>query len=306
MTAPLVSIVTATFNRANVLRYTIESVVAQTFRDWELLVVGDACTDDTEDVVRSFGDPRVRFVNLAVNSGEQATPNNEGVRLARGEYVAFLNHDDLWTRDHLATCLGAIGDGVFVSTLVLYLVAEGDVHLGGVCPRGAYDPSVPLVASSWFFRRSLAADVGPWRRARELHGAPSQEWLFRAWRKGHRLQSVAKPTVLAIPSGHRAGSYAARESAIHAEHARLLRDDPQLVERLLLAAAFRLTADAQEMSIAKPLARAGRNVLRRAAIAAGVHPHALQNAIRYRRKGGFLDTLRRNRGLPPLPRERPS
>jgi glycosyltransferase involved in cell wall biosynthesis len=299
---PRVSIVTATFNRANVLRHTIESVRAQTFADWEMLIVGDACTDDTAEVVASFGDARIRFVNLPENSGEQALPNNEGVRLARGELVAFLNHDDLWFPEHLATGLESIGDAAFVSAVALYVTASGDIHLSGVCPTGVYDPSVPVAASSWLFRRSLAEEVGPWRPARELHSAPSQEWLFRAWRQGHRMRSTAQPTVLAIPSGHRQRAYADREVDIHAEYARLMREDSRLVERLLLAAALRLTGATQDISITSPLRRAARNVVRRAAIAFGVHPHGVQNAIRYRRKGGMLDVLRRNRGLTPLPR----
>jgi glycosyltransferase involved in cell wall biosynthesis len=303
---PRISIVTATFNRSNILGYTIASVLAQTITDWEMLVIGDACTDDTEAVVSSFGDPRIRFVNLALNSGEQATPNNEGVRLAQGEFIAFLNHDDLWTPDHLASCLDAIGDGEFVSALTLYVVAAGTIHLGGVCPNGTYDPSVTLVASSWFLRRSLAREVGPWRPARAMHSTPSQEWVFRVWRAGHRMRSTGRPTVLAIPSGQRAGSYAQREATINAEYARMLRDDPELTQRLLLNAAMRLTADAQDISVRRPLIRAARNVMRRAAILFGVHPHGLQNAVEHRRKGGLIDALRRTRGLPPLRRERTS
>ncbi len=93
---PLVSIITATYNRSNVLCYAIDSVLRQTVTDWELLVIGDACTDDTEQIVAAIGDPRVRFFNLEKNVGEQSGPNNAGVRLAHGKSLAFLNHDDLW------------------------------------------------------------------------------------------------------------------------------------------------------------------------------------------------------------------
>ena len=54
--APAVTVVVATYNRSRVLRHAVASVVASTFRDWELLVVGDACTDDSGEVVRSFAD----------------------------------------------------------------------------------------------------------------------------------------------------------------------------------------------------------------------------------------------------------
>jgi glycosyltransferase involved in cell wall biosynthesis len=81
--APSLSVVVATYNRSNVLRLAVESVLWQTFEDWELWVVGDACTDDTEEVMRDFGDPRVKFVNLELNVGEQSEPNNEGFNRAR-------------------------------------------------------------------------------------------------------------------------------------------------------------------------------------------------------------------------------
>src|SRR5262245_41215209 len=105
---PAISVVTATFNRSHVLRLAIESVRRQTVSDWELIVVGDACTDDTAAVVAGFGDERIRFVNLARNHGEQSVPNNAGTELANGRYLAYLNHDDLWFSDHLETLRTAL------------------------------------------------------------------------------------------------------------------------------------------------------------------------------------------------------
>ena len=93
---PLVSIVVATYNRAHVVAHAIASVRRSTVTDWELIVVGDRCTDDTEAVVAGFADPRITWVNLPENAGEQSGPNNEGIRRARGRYLALLNHDDLF------------------------------------------------------------------------------------------------------------------------------------------------------------------------------------------------------------------
>src|SRR3954449_1280859 len=101
MGSPAVSIVVATYNRSNVLELAIASARAQTFTDWEMHVVGDACTDDSEQVVASFADPRIHWTNLPVNHGDQSGPNNHGVERSRGRYVAFLNQDDLWFPDHL-------------------------------------------------------------------------------------------------------------------------------------------------------------------------------------------------------------
>src|SRR3984957_4345570 len=94
--APLVSVIIATYNYCNVLRCAIQSALGQTFHDFELLVIGDGCTDESEAVAASFGDSRIHWYNLAGNSGYQAAPNNAGLQMARGRYVAYLGHDDLW------------------------------------------------------------------------------------------------------------------------------------------------------------------------------------------------------------------
>src|SRR3954451_18996395 len=98
---PRVTVIIATYNWSSVLPYSIGSVLRQTFTDFELLVVGDGCTDDSEQVVASIDDPRVRWINLAENSRHQSGPNNEGLRQARGELIAYLGHDDVWLPPHL-------------------------------------------------------------------------------------------------------------------------------------------------------------------------------------------------------------
>jgi glycosyltransferase involved in cell wall biosynthesis len=298
----LISVITATYNRANVLRLTIESLRAQTFPDWELIVVGDGCTDDTADVVASFGDPRISFTNLPHNSGDQAAPHNAGLALTSGDFIAFLNHDDLWTRDHLATALARLqssrADLVF--TITIAIGVEGIPGLMGTSASGVYEPRWFVPASSWVMRRALAESVGPWRRAKEVFAAPSQEWLFRAWKEGHTLVSIAKPTVIALHSGPRKSSYANREVRENEQYAALLRDDPQVVDRWMTQIAVRVSAESETpYRLAR---RAVKEVLIRTSIALGVHPSSVLNAFRYRRRGGFVDLLRRNRGLPPLPK----
>src|SRR6476620_11776699 len=104
--SPEVSVVIAAYNRSDTLRLTIESVLAQTFADFDVWVIGDACTDDSGQVVQSFGDQRLHWENLEKNTGTQSGPNNRGIQRSSGRWIAYLGHDDLWFPWHLETLLG--------------------------------------------------------------------------------------------------------------------------------------------------------------------------------------------------------
>lgn len=101
LTRPAVSVVVPAFNRSTLLRRAIDSVLAQTFGDFELIVVDDASTDDTEASVRAYRDPRVRYLRQPQNAGVSAA-RNRGIRESRGDYVAFLDCDDEWLPGKLA------------------------------------------------------------------------------------------------------------------------------------------------------------------------------------------------------------
>lgn len=95
-TNPQVSVVLPTFNRARELRRSIHSVLSQTFRDFELIVIDDASTDDTEEVMKGIDDGRLRYERLSTNLGG-AEARNIGSSMARGDIVAFQDSDDEWT-----------------------------------------------------------------------------------------------------------------------------------------------------------------------------------------------------------------
>lgn len=98
---PQVTVLMAVFNGARHLRQAIDSVLSQTYRDFELLIVDDASTDDTREIVRSYADPRLRLVCAPVNQGLPGALNR-GLHLARGTYVARLDHDDVALPGRLA------------------------------------------------------------------------------------------------------------------------------------------------------------------------------------------------------------
>lgn len=99
MNIPSVSVVIPAYNSAAPLREAVESVFGQTYQDFEILVVDDGSTDDTESVARSFGN---RIVYLKQENRGAGAARNHGIRKAQGRYVAFLDSDDLWCPSKLA------------------------------------------------------------------------------------------------------------------------------------------------------------------------------------------------------------
>lgn len=101
---PIVSVVTPTFNRAGYLHYAIESVLAQTVGEFELLVIDDGSTDATPELMERYTcDPRVRYFRQP-NQG-QSVARNRGISEAKGDYVCFLDSDNLWLPDKLEKSL---------------------------------------------------------------------------------------------------------------------------------------------------------------------------------------------------------
>lgn len=95
---PRVSIITPAYNAEKLIDATIQSVVNQTFTDWEMIVVDDCSSDETRRVVENWTrkDGRIRLEALSKNFGGPAGPRNVGVTLARAEFIAFLDSDDIW------------------------------------------------------------------------------------------------------------------------------------------------------------------------------------------------------------------
>jgi len=99
-TAPLVTVIIPTYNRAHLLNRAIRSVLSQTFQDWELIVVDDGSTDNTEEIVKGFSDSRLHYIRHKVNCGAPAA-RNTGIKMAQGDYIAFLDSDDEWLPEKL-------------------------------------------------------------------------------------------------------------------------------------------------------------------------------------------------------------
>lgn len=96
----LISIITPTYNCAQFIVETIKSVINQTYTNWEMIIVDDASNDNTEEVVKSIKDERIKYIRLKENSGA-ATARNIAMENASGKFMAFLDSDDIWIKDKL-------------------------------------------------------------------------------------------------------------------------------------------------------------------------------------------------------------
>lgn len=107
---PTVSVVIPTYNHAQFLKDAIDSVMNQTVDDWEIIVVNNYSEDNTIEIVSSFKDLRIRLINFR-NHGIIAASRNQGIRMAQGKFVAFLDSDDIWYPKKLENCLGLLKSG---------------------------------------------------------------------------------------------------------------------------------------------------------------------------------------------------
>lgn len=119
----LVSIITPSYNTAKYIGETIRSVLDQTYQNWELIIVDDCSKDDTDAVVSSFSDERIRYLKNEKNSGA-AVSRNYALREAKGRWIAFLDSDDLWLPEKLEKQVAFMEDGGYAFSYTGYKVVN--------------------------------------------------------------------------------------------------------------------------------------------------------------------------------------
>lgn len=127
MNQPLISVVIPVYNRASVLSAALRSVTAQTFRDFEIIVIDDGSTDDIAATLGGFDTLSIRLLRHSQNRGAAAA-RNTGVRAAQGRFIAFLDSDDVWMPDKLAQQITVIesADGSTKACCTSYVAVRDD------------------------------------------------------------------------------------------------------------------------------------------------------------------------------------
>ncbi len=238
---PLVSVIIATYNWSSVLRLAIHSVLWQTLQDFEVIVAGDGCTDDSESVVQSFGDARIRWHNLPENHGHQTPANNAVLRLARGRYIAYLGHDDIWHPEHLMTLVEAAtrANADFSSSLVEMIRPEGSHYreLGGIFPWFGYKGAQGLPISGVLHRRDVIDRIGEWKDYRIVWRNPDVDFVFRAAEAGMKFVSTGEMTVFKFNSSIRKNCYIERPCVEQKSYIERIQREPDFMWREVVALA---------------------------------------------------------------------
>lgn len=131
----LVSIITPTYNCGRYIGAAIDSVLAQTHKDWEMLIVDDCSTDNTSSVVSAYHDPRIRYIRSNERMGAAMT-RNAALRMAHGRWIAFLDSDDLWHPEKLERQIRFMEDNGYAFTYHAYREIDEESQPLGVTVSG--------------------------------------------------------------------------------------------------------------------------------------------------------------------------
>lgn len=135
MTKGLVSIITPTYNCGRFIAETIQSVLAQSYTNWEMIIVDDCSTDNTQDEVTKFNDKRITYHRLKHNSGA-AVARNKALSMAHGRWIAFLDSDDLWLPDKLKHQIKFMEQNDYAFSYHKYTEIDEESHPLGIEVRG--------------------------------------------------------------------------------------------------------------------------------------------------------------------------
>ncbi len=113
---PLVSIIIPTYNHAKYLDRALKSVIDQTYKNWEIIVVDNFSSDNTEEVILKYKDGNIKYVKVK-NNGVIAKSRNIGISYATGDWIAFLDSDDWWEKNKLEECINCLSKNINIDLI---------------------------------------------------------------------------------------------------------------------------------------------------------------------------------------------
>jgi glycosyltransferase involved in cell wall biosynthesis len=208
---PLFTILLPTHARSDVIGFAIQSVLAQYFQSFELMVIGDGAEPGTKDAVMAFGDPRIQWLDLPKSPGFGYANRNVALRIARGKYVAFVADDDLLLPDHLSLLKEQLDTGA-----KLACVRAAWVSSDGIAAPFPNNLSLPdeleafmtrsnsMPASCFAYRKDALDDNSHW---------PEDGQGAGDWRLWHRMLTENPTRPIGVISSYSVLHFAARRRA---------------------------------------------------------------------------------------------
>lgn len=194
MESPLISIIIPAYNPGKLIAETIDSVLNQTYQNFEIIIVDDGSTDNTRQIIESFTDKRIKLYSQK-NSGLPSIPRNKGVSYAQGEFLAFLDHDDVWKPEKLERQLKIIAQDPSISlvcTNAFKLFNDQKTTIPTLSGKqsGKFDdsylfPRSFVIQSSVLLKKSVFHDVGGLDEARELKAVEDYDLWIRVYQKNN-------------------------------------------------------------------------------------------------------------------------
>jgi glycosyltransferase involved in cell wall biosynthesis len=202
-TNPTVSVIIPAYNVASYIAETLESVLAQTYRDFETIVINDGSTDDTEARIAPFR-PRINYIHK--KNGGVHSARNAGLRASRGRYIAFLDGDDMWMPRYLEALLGMLENDPKISAVYPNAYLFGSPHFTGKLHQELFPVSEPVtfervlkrecfIFCSVLLRRSVLDEVGGFDEGLREQGAEDLDLWLRILQCGYRFQFTTEPLV---------------------------------------------------------------------------------------------------------------
>jgi len=238
---PRVSVVIPTYNWSSALNLSLQSVIAQTLHDIEIIVVGDGCTDDSESVVKKFNDHRVRWIHLNNNSGSQSVPNNRGIQEAKSEFIAYLGHDDIWHPTHLETLLTTQreknADYIF-SGMILYGPPDTGIRsVAGLPIKNILQRNNFIPPSTVMHKKNMISRIGGWKDPHTVGYPVDYEFQLRAWDHGEIFANTGQITAFKFPAAWWRDSYKKRDVSRQLLLLKKMQSDINFIENEIIAVA---------------------------------------------------------------------
>ena len=187
--APIVSVIIPTFNRAYCIKRTIDSVLNQSFKDFDIFVIDNNSIDNTEEIINSYNNPKINFKKIE-NNGVIAISRNKGISLSRAKYIAFLDSDDWWKPDKLKISIQFLENGNDFICHGLEIFRPQRNNLSKEYTKNTYKFKKPffesflkdgnsIETSSIIVRRDIITSLGGFFESKRLSGSEDYDMWAR-------------------------------------------------------------------------------------------------------------------------------